>query len=210
MWNFLLLLFFSLNFVSTSCKRKQASDLSILIPCSEQKLALVTGEQKDVLGQAGLCKHLKSLVCGLVDHLVETPHAVFSKHCKSCHRLCFASTVMKHEDIDPFSTFKNLQSPFKLVDVLQPILTKHVMKSGLPRVIEQYGCRFYHYKSDSVCNSLLLNRLLKNAMLDMQMQQRHCSAKPVCQVHDTRTHNNNVICSAIKNVLQNKCRGYYT
>ncbi len=113
-------------------------------------------------------------------------------------------------DIDPFSTFKNLQSPFKLVDVLQPILTKHVMKSGLPRVIEQYGCRFYHYKSDSVCNSLLLNRLLKNAMLDMQMQQRHCSAKPVCQVHDTRTHNNNVICSAIKNVLQNKCRGYYT
>ena len=72
MWNILLLLFFSLKFVSTSCK--QASDLSILIPRSEQQLALVTGEQKDVLGQAGLCKHLKSLVCALVDRLIETPH----------------------------------------------------------------------------------------------------------------------------------------
>ena len=99
MWNILLLLFFSLNFVSASCK--QASDLSILMPCSEQELALVTGKQKGVLGQAGLCKHLKSLVCALVDRLIETPHAVFSKHCKSCHQLCFVSTVMKHEDIDP-------------------------------------------------------------------------------------------------------------
>ncbi len=161
MSNFLLLLFFSLKVVSTSCT--QVCDFEKNIPILERKS---DGESNDIVDQAGLCKHLRSLV--LIDLLT------FSLR---CHTRCSVGVRIGNPVTNANAMLTDKFNSRSMP--LQPFLSRHVAGKVYANL---YGCCIYYDSSDSMRNSCVLDC----AMLDIDMQKRHCSMEPVCCVHERK------------------------